>query len=185
MMLKWKDSAQLWFPLTLLVVVPILLLNVAIGRLLSSLRQDAESAYLESMNLAAYYLDELLADNRDLIWQLSANPDIHALDEISSDKSLNDYTKILQANKARQNIFINEGKQDFAIILGRGNLLLTANGICHDLEKFYGSPYQIADFTYHQLLEQIQSNHMTLHFFRKQQCVWMGRSVGGSFVKTP
>ena len=70
MMLKWKDSAQLWFPLTLLVVVPILLLNVAIGQLLSSLRQDAESAYLESMNLAAYYLDELLADNRDLIWQI-------------------------------------------------------------------------------------------------------------------
>lgn len=185
MMLKWKDSAQLWFPLTLLVVVPILLLNVAIGRLLSSLRQDAESAYLESMNLAAYYLDELLADNRDLIWQLSANPDIHALDEISSDKSLNDYTKILQANKARQNIFINEGKQDFAIILGRGNLLLTANGICHDLEKFYGSTYQIADFTYHQLLEQIQSNHMTLHFFSETTVRLDGQERRGILCQNP
>lgn len=139
---------QLWLPFLAIILIPMLLLNATILRLLGGIREEEYQRHLAQMEMAGNYLNNILEESIYISRRLSLDTDLCRLAYMPREKTSEDYARLYTTEKAFQKYII-PGNDGYSLhIYYPGNsLLLSTDGSCNDLSYFYDSCYRFGEYS--------------------------------------
>lgn len=146
---------QIWKWFILFIMIPVLLLNFAIGYLFFNIRKSMESGAVSQMEHSQFLLNEMMDELAVSIQKIGKHPLVFQCAQMEKGFGSEGYRNLMEV---KDSIYryggVSTDQYSVGILFNKNDALITGNSICVDMEKFYGGAFKVGELPYESLKHQ-------------------------------